>query len=277
MNNSETIKELEALAKDFYAVCKTLIAIYDSERNCIASYPKKMCDFCALIRQKEALITRCIAHDDAAFDVCDKTQSPHKYICHMGLNEIATPIVKDGMILGYLLFGQITDEKAKSRIYKEIENLNYSEDYKLQLREALLKIKYRSPDYINSITKILEMSAAYIMMKDIISVKSGGLAFSIANFIKQNLGEPLNVDYLCNRFGVSRSSLYLLSKNFFKMSITEYIKKERILAAKKLISKSGMNISSVAEAVGIPDANYFIKIFKKYVGTTPKAYEKLTK
>lgn len=277
MNSAETARELENLARDFYAVCKTIISIYDADRNCIASYPKKMCDFCEKIREKEDLTARCIAHDEAAFDICDKTLSTHKYICHMGLNEIASPIVKDGIILGYLLFGQITDEKDRARIGERIEKLDYPELFKSELRAAAPQVKYRSQDYISSITKILEMSAAYIMMKDIISIKSGSLAFSIASYIKQNLSEALDTASLCAHFGISRSSLYLLSKQFFKMSITEYIRKERIAAAKKLIAKGSMNISAVALSVGIADANYFTKVFKAHVGMTPKAYEKSTK
>lgn len=47
----------------------------------------------------------------------------------------------------------------------------------------------------------------------------------------------------------------------------------RIEKAKELL-RGDLNVTQVAEAVGIPDSNYFIKVFKKQTGYTPLKYKK---
>ncbi|MDF2615538.1 MAG: two-component response regulator, CheY-like domain protein [Sedimentibacter sp.] len=56
------------------------------------------------------------------------------------------------------------------------------------------------------------------------------------------------------------------------MSIPQYLTRLRIEKSKKLLSESGMKVFEFANSVGIKDANYFGKIFKKHVGVTPQQY-----
>ena len=44
--------------------------------------------------------------------------------------------------------------------------------------------------------------------------------------------------------------------------------------AKRLIVTTEMPIQNIAEAVGIPDYSYFIKVFKSATGNTPTHYRK---
>ena len=50
------------------------------------------------------------------------------------------------------------------------------------------------------------------------------------------------------------------------------ITERRIAAAKLLLLKSDIPISSVAEEVGITDYNYFTKVFRAGTGLTPSAF-----
>jgi AraC-like DNA-binding protein len=57
------------------------------------------------------------------------------------------------------------------------------------------------------------------------------------------------------------------------MSPIEFILNEKIKYAKKLLSNPNMHIAEVSYATGFEDANYFIRLFKKYEGVTPKQYQ----
>ena len=57
-------------------------------------------------------------------------------------------------------------------------------------------------------------------------------------------------------------------------SVTRLISQRRVQAAKRLLVREDMPISSVAEKVGFNDYNYFTKIFKAFEGVTPSAYRK---
>lgn len=274
MKRFDTENQLEILAKSFHGVGKTILSVYDSSRGIICSYPHKMCDFCHMVRQNKTLQERCIAHDLAAFDVCDKTKSLYKYHCHMGLVEVAEPIVKDGIILGYLLFGQITDQKDRTEI---IENAKLTADEfsldKDELTDAASRIKYRNDEYIASISIMLEMGASYILMNNILSVRTGSLAFGISEYIKANLAGDLTIEALCEQFYISRSTLYNISSRFYGCGISDYIVSLRIGKAKNLLSGCDLPVYEIAAAIGIADGNYFTKVFKKITGMTPKSYQ----
>ena len=58
------------------------------------------------------------------------------------------------------------------------------------------------------------------------------------------------------------------------MSIGSLIKRRRIEKAKELLMQTDDAIASIAENVGMPDYNYFSKVFKAETGLTPTGYRK---
>ena len=266
--------ELLELAKHFYNITNTLISIYDENQNTICSYPDTMCEFCTEVRKSEHLKAQCIKSDETALEICKKTKQTHIYHCHMGLIEVATPIVCNNMILGYMLFGQLTDSQDKTALISKIETA--IADYNLNrkvLVSSLSDIHYRTTDYIQSIAKLLEMYASYIWLNSIIDIKNEGIAFSIDLYIKEHIKDDLSISTMCHAFNIGRSTLYEISKNNFGCSISEYIQNYRNQCAKKLLKEKELSVSEVAEAVGIKDVNYFIRFFKKKNGCTPKTYQ----
>ncbi len=53
-----------------------------------------------------------------------------------------------------------------------------------------------------------------------------------------------------------------------------YIMALKIEKAQELLYSTDMSVSEIASAVGIPDFNYFSRVFKKKVGSTPMAFRK---
>lgn len=54
----------------------------------------------------------------------------------------------------------------------------------------------------------------------------------------------------------------------------DYINSQRVDRAAVLLATTDRSIAAVAAAVGILDVNYFPKIFKKQLGTTPTQYRR---
>jgi len=271
----ETNKEkLKQLAIYFYNITKTLIAIYDTNMNLICSYPNHMCDFCSEIRKSPDLKFKCLNDDNAAFKICKSIRKTYIYNCHMGLIEVATPIIYNNQILGYMLFGQITNQKNKKHINKTITQVaeNYNLDKKILLN-ASEKIRYRNRDYINSISALLEMCANYIWLNSIISVQNEGLAYSLELYIRENLCNDLSTPALCQQFNYGRSKLNEIAHNNFGCSLGNYIQICRLDKAKELLNNTHFSIAEVAEKSGFKDVNYFIRFFKKHTGLTPKKYQ----
>ena len=61
------------------------------------------------------------------------------------------------------------------------------------------------------------------------------------------------------------------------MGFSDYVREERLKAAKKLLRNGESPVWAVAEAVGIKDSNYFVRLFKKREGVTPLQYRKTKK
>ena len=70
-------------------------------------------------------------------------------------------------------------------------------------------------------------------------------------------------------------STYYISRMFKKemgKNFVDYLNEIRIEKAKEMLRDVRFKTYEVAEQVGIPDAHYFSKLFKKYVGVTPTEF-----
>jgi AraC-like DNA-binding protein len=74
---------------------------------------------------------------------------------------------------------------------------------------------------------------------------------------------------------MSSASFYRFFKRELGMSPIEYVLNEKIKHAKKLLRNPGIQINEVCYLSGFEDANYFIRLFKKHEGITPKQYQLL--
>jgi two-component system response regulator YesN len=72
----------------------------------------------------------------------------------------------------------------------------------------------------------------------------------------------------------SYSHLSYLFKKETGQSFSEYLTARRIEKACALLERSRMKIYEVAANCGYSDTNYFLKLFRRSVGTTPAQYRK---
>ncbi len=93
------------------------------------------------------------------------------------------------------------------------------------------------------------------------------------DFIKKHVHESINLKDLSDKACMSTTSFYRYFKRELGMSPIEYILNEKIKYAKKLLSNPNIHINEVSYATGFEDCNYFIRLFKKYEGVTPKQYQ----
>ncbi len=93
------------------------------------------------------------------------------------------------------------------------------------------------------------------------------------DFIKKNIQENINLKDLSEKACMSTTSFYRYFKRELGMSPIEYILNEKIKHAKKLLKNPKIHVNEVSYATGFEDCNYFIRLFKKYEGVTPKQYQ----
>jgi transcriptional regulator GlxA family with amidase domain len=91
-------------------------------------------------------------------------------------------------------------------------------------------------------------------------------------FIENNFQEKFTVEELSAQCAISRRSLERRFKKATSNTVSEYIQRVKIEAAKKSFETSRKNISEVMFDVGYSDTKAFRGIFKKITGMTPNDY-----
>ena len=92
----------------------------------------------------------------------------------------------------------------------------------------------------------------------------------LINTINLNLSDQLSPKSLAAMYYISPSYLSSLFKQDTGTTLTDFINTQRIQRAANLLSSTEQNISQV----GILDVNYFTKMFKKSMGSTPTQYRR---
>ena len=95
----------------------------------------------------------------------------------------------------------------------------------------------------------------------------------VIEYIRKNLKEDINLKHLSDKACMSTTSFYRFFKRELGMSPIEFVLSEKIKHAKKLLKNPSIQINEVCYMSGFEDANYFIRLFKKYEGVTPKQYQ----
>lgn len=98
----------------------------------------------------------------------------------------------------------------------------------------------------------------------------------IKEYVKENYMNEISFLDLAKVCHVSRSHLSALFKKEVGCSFPEYLVNFRIHKAAKLLKEENLRVSEVAELVGYQDIAHFSKIFKKYMGVSPKTVKHKT-
>lgn len=266
-------EKLQQVMKDLYLSTDVQCALFDEKGRDICAYPTEMFAFCSHVRQIPALKERCFACDRYGFEMAKANKGACTYVCHMGLTECVAPIIKKGTIIGYLMLGQTVAAQNIEQIHKAIAQFPI-EEQQGQLREELKLLPHYSQKKLQAIANVAQMCTSYLWLMDLIAMRGNSQAFVIEEYIETHLAQELSVERLCKEFGISKTSLYLLSQEHFGMGIAPYIRARRMEKAMGLLEEKTMAICDVAQAVGYIDASHFTRVFKQYTGYTPTKWRK---
>jgi YesN/AraC family two-component response regulator len=90
-----------------------------------------------------------------------------------------------------------------------------------------------------------------------------------------NIDKSLSLKKIAHNFKIGETTLCKSVKRDIHMTVNELVRSIRVEKAMQLLQSTELPIFSVAEKAGIPDYNYFAKIFKKETGVAPSIFRKL--
>lgn len=99
----------------------------------------------------------------------------------------------------------------------------------------------------------------------------------ILDYLYIHYDENLTLDYVSEKFNISRYYLAHILKKGYGRSFIELLNMVRVDRSEFHILNNNTSISHICNEVGFSSQNYFTKCFKDYFGCTPLQYRKLYK
>lgn len=90
--------------------------------------------------------------------------------------------------------------------------------------------------------------------------------------IDSDLTADLSLKSIAKLLNVNPSYLSNQFKKETGNTLTDYVNKKKVEHAILLLNSTPLQVQTIAQHCGIPDVNYFTKLFKKYIQKTPKEY-----
>jgi len=87
-------------------------------------------------------------------------------------------------------------------------------------------------------------------------------------YIQAHYAEDISTAELAQRLGFSANYMSNLFRSETGYRIKEFVNRERVAQARRLLKETNLKVYEVAERVGFQDSSYFCKVFKEITGTT---------
>ncbi len=99
----------------------------------------------------------------------------------------------------------------------------------------------------------------------------------VNRYIQEHYAEPISLTQIAEQFNYNSSYLSRIYKQNMREGLSEHIVRTRIEAACRLLLGGGMSVGEIAEQCGFQTTKYFITVFKRVKGLTPKAWREAQK
>ncbi len=267
------VEQMRELMRSFHRLSGIRFVLFDSEFHELIAYPEDNGALCKLMKSCGKTKRKCTYADRRSFEKCEKSHSLVLYKCHAGLVEAVIPLHENEEIVGYLMFGQITDCTDKTPILAQVpEWVSLYGFDEQEIIDAIEAITCKSEEEILAAAKIMEACTSYILYKELITPADSRVLQKAKAYIEDHLGEDIEIEALCRELRVSRTKLYEIFRQEMKQGISKYILRRRMHRAKKLLKTTELPIPEIAGSVGFLDYNYFSRVYKKTYGKSPKHY-----
>ena len=93
-------------------------------------------------------------------------------------------------------------------------------------------------------------------------------------YLTQNYSSSVTLEQLAARFEISAANLSRLFRHEFGVGFSRYLTTLRLESAVAMLNSTNLPVSEVALRCGFSTGGYFIRVFRKHFGVTPKNYRR---
>lgn len=274
MINNLNLDKCNELLKNFYELTHIRTILLDEAFHEQLSFPPCIPPICKIIQSDPHAQKRCFQDNIFFLKHNLERTKPLTFHCHAGLTLSIVPLLNNGAVIGYLMLCHMLSfschEKAFYILSKKCNNYTINKSH---LHNTCQKSNLISESYISAASHILQTIGIYLCLEATDSSSEKQLAFLIDEYISNNLSNELSADIICNQFKIGRTKLYKIIKTSYNSGVAQHIRHLRIERAKKLlVIYPEMTIYDISEKCGFNDYNYFINVFSKATGFSPKKF-----
>lgn len=274
MQTTLNIDRLRDLLANLHEITHLQFSLHDVDGREIYSIYSRSA-FCDLMCSTEEGYRRCVDCDARAIGRFAPTLKPFQYRCHAGLIDMAIPVTEHGQLVVIILFGQILDDSPLDAQWAHAQRQCAWHPDPEALREAFWALPQLTGRQIQACLAIINACVSEMRLEGLLKTGEQTDAQRLENYIHTYYATPLTLTAIAQALSISKSKLCQLAAQVEPgMTVTGLINRRRIAVAMRLLEKPDAAIRDVAEAVGIPDYNYFARVFKRIAGMTPSAYRR---
>lgn len=161
----------------------------------------------------------------------------------------------------YILFKTKNKEAIKNYIINMLLEIEFNDEHTDYMLNELLKMFF---------IHLIRIPKEDVILPSLKSQKAA-LITELIQYIFENYNTITLTD-ASEKFNFSIPYTSKLIKNSVGITFKEFITDIKLEKAKEYLHNSNLRIKDIAEIIGFPNAEHFMKIFKKKVGKTPSEY-----
>ncbi|QGQ93976.1 AraC family transcriptional regulator [Paenibacillus psychroresistens] len=181
------------------------------------------------------------------------------------------------------IFATLTGEEARKAWHWLIQQIGNIHRFELDSQVVqTLKLMFRKA-YLNEVSDSYQ--AAGLAFQLLMELYRGGQYTGNTNdlpeeiqqaiaFMNANYAHNTSISEVAGHVGLSSYYFIRLFQQHTKLTPHQYMTHIRMEKAVQLLRKSTLPIEEIAEKVGFSSGNYFIKVFRKWVGMSPGQFRR---
>jgi len=250
------------------------------EEWCLTEANENQSPFCEIINKCEVACNECVTVNRKLVNEVE-VNGPTTCGCFSGLCASAVPVRLGCTTLGFLKTGQVFRRQPSEADFKKVVKRLTSQGFdpeKIELlHEAYFKTQTIDPRRYDSMILLLETFADQLSRQadNLVIILDGSEPEAIAKarrLIHAKLDEPITLSELARVAGLSESHFCRTFKEVTKLTVTDYVTRARISAARKELLRPAARVSDIAFQVGFQSLSQFNRSFVKIVGCSPTKF-----
>ncbi|MGO4543454.1 helix-turn-helix domain-containing protein [Paenibacillus sp. 2TAB23] len=170
----------------------------------------------------------------------------------------------------------------KERIRESGMDLHASANFIEHVISTFAKSKGQEKGFDEEDMNMLMLQLVHVLMNNLEKIKEPALkeknsrsftySEQMMQWIEEHYSEEIRLDDLAESLHLSKYHLSRLFQQETGSSLSDYILARRIKQACRLLYGTAYSVEHISTLVGYPNASYFIRLFKRVMGTTPLKY-----